>query len=266
MCYYVSHRILVTNLLPRRSIAFDKSNRSTTNQATIDQTRRLGFYRKLASYRTFREAYMPGLVVNEENAIQATDNIPLDQIPLHLPFSVPLADRAQTCSPSLFVVEADLRYGQASDALEELRRHLRTRTNTNRFKIKNVTGQRANTRARTLQNSIDKRVKISAAKYRWARDAYIALVGLGPSEGVLQELMPADVRALNERGLTEYEKEERRRLRFRVGLPNEDDEFTVEETTSGGPGEGYRTLSWIWLRPTGSADEEADMQEGKVKV
>lgn len=156
-----------------------------------------------------------------------------------------------------------MRHGQASDALEELRRHLRTRTCTNRFKIKNVTGQRANTRARTLQNGIDKRVKVSAAKYRCARDAHFGLVGPGEWEQVLRVLDPGDVRALNERALTEHEKEERHHLRLRVGLPDEG-QFTVDEATTGGPGEGFRTLSWIWLRPTDSTGncDDLDMHEG----
>lgn len=244
-------------------MAFDKSNSATHKQATRVQDRRLGFHRKLANYRSLRDIHMPGLVVNEDRSSHAVNETPLHQFPLHLPSSIPHGERDRTCHSSLFVVEADLRYGQASDALEELRRHLRTRTSTNRFKIKNVTGQRANTRARTLQKSIDKRVKMSAAKYRRAHDAHLAIVGHGEWESVLQVLEPADVRALNERGLNEHEKEERRRLRLRVGLPNEEDEFAVDETTSGGAGEGYRRLSWIWLRPTGSAEDEADMHAGK---
>lgn len=243
-------------------IAFDKSNEATTSQATLKQNGRLGFFRKLTNYRALRDAYMPGLV-NESIATESTTTVPIHLIPLQLPSSILPTDRSQTCPPDLFVVEADLRFGQAHDALEELRRHLRTRTSTNRFKIKNVTGQRANTRAWTLQKSIDKQVKISAAKYRCARAAYMTLVGPGDWEGALQVLESGDIRALNERGLTMHEKEESRKLRLRVLLPNVNDEFATDETVVGGPGEGYRLLSWIWLKPVGSAEEEADMQEGE---
>lgn len=250
-----------TNASSRRLMLFNKSNGITTSQATLTQDRRLGFFRKLTNYRVLRDAYMPG-IINEGLAIETAAEIPIHSIPLQLPSSVLPADRARTCQAYLFAVEADLRYGQAHDALEEVRRHLRTRTSTNRFKIKNITGQRANTRARTLQKSIDKRIKISTAKYRCARAAHLALIGPGVWESVLQALEPADVRALNERSLTTHEEEESRRLRLRTRLPNENDEFTIDETTTGGPGEGFRTLSWIWLRPTGSQEEEAEIHEG----
>jgi hypothetical protein len=207
---------------------------------------------------------MPGLVVNEDTSTNPT---PLHLILLHLPSSVAPVDRVSVCPTSLCTVEAELRYGQACDALEEVRRHLRTRTCTNRFKIKNITGQRANTRARTLQNNIDKKVKLSVAKYRCARQAYLALVGPGEWEDTLRLLDKADVRALNERSLTEHEKEERRQLRLRVGLPNEDDQFAVEETTVGGAGEGHRRLSWIWFRPSGDDDEDNPaMNEGEMHI
>jgi hypothetical protein len=52
----------------------------------------------------------------------------------------------KTCAVGLLEVEADLREGEARDALQALRQGLRTRTMTNRFRLRNCTGQRMLTR------------------------------------------------------------------------------------------------------------------------
>jgi len=136
----------------------------TDHQATLAQERLHSFHHKLGHYRSLCAIHMPGLMLNEEQSDYGSSTA-VNEIPLHLPSSVATVDQMQTALPELFEAKADLQYGQAWDALDELRRHLRTRTCTNRFKIKNITGQRANTRARTMQKGIDVRVKLAAAKY-----------------------------------------------------------------------------------------------------
>jgi hypothetical protein len=231
-----------------------------TDYQSIYLQERLGsFHRKLAQYRVLRSIHMPGLVVQE--TLVSLNTVPVSQILLHLPSSIPEADRERVAPSATYTAEADLRYGQAMDALNELRRQLRTRTCTNRFRIKNITGQRASTQARTMQKGIDGRVKLAAAKYRSAHAAHLALIGPGEWEKTLRELRPDDVRALNERALTEQEKEDRRVLRRRAGLQNEG-EFQIEETTTGGPGEGFRTLSWIWLQTSKDGEDDLAMHDG----
>lgn len=204
---------------------------------------------------------MPGLVVNsdQDSPTPASPHL----VYLHLPSSIPQAERVSVAPHAVYEAEAEIRFCQATDALDELRRHLRTRTCTQRFKLKNITGQRASTRARTLQKGIDARVKLAAAKYRCAREAYLSLVGPGDWERVLRRLEPEDVRSMNERSLNEHEKEEHRKARSWMGLSNEG-VFEVAGGVAGGPGEGNRTLSWIWCQTTELEDDdnELDMHEG----
>lgn len=263
--YVIFPSLRAMNLIPcchRRNWALErKKSGLTDHQATMVQERLLTFHRKLVYYRSLRAVHMPGLMVNEEQSPYSSTTPP-DEISLHLPSSVAVVSRDRIALPQLFEAEAELRYAQAWDALDELRRHLRTRTCTNRFKIKNITGQRANTRARTMQKGIDDRVKLAAAKYRHAREAYLALKGPGEWESTLRILAAGDVRALNERAMTEHEKEEQRRLRLRVVADGEG-EFQIEETAVGGPGEGHRMLSWIWLQVSSGLGDDLEMHHGE---
>jgi hypothetical protein len=204
---------------------------------------------------------MPGFSSADDQP--STTQVSPHLIPLHLPSSIPMEERSSVASAEVCEAEAELRFCQATDALDELRRHLRTRTCTQRFKKKHITGQRASTRARTLQKSIDSRIKLCAARYRCAREAYLALIGPGDWEKSLRILEPADVRSLNEKSANEHEKEEARLIRLHLGLSNEG-VFTVDDGGVGRLGEGYRTLSWIWCRTTEITedDDRLDMHDG----
>lgn len=144
-------------------------------------------------------------------------------------------------------MEDRIRYAEASDALEDLRHHLRTRSFTNKFKIKNITGQIKNTRAREVQHRVDDKVRASELRYRRARDAVKKLRGSGDWEKVLQVLDKSDVRALNERELNAQELFDEQQLRARLGTSA----TTISEerviVQASAVGEGLRRPSWIWF-------------------
>jgi hypothetical protein len=85
------------------------------------------------------------------------------------------------------------------------------------------------------------------------------LRGHGKWEETLKVLHDNDVRALNERALTEHEKQERE-LRTVTGRRTADDtcEGVVVE---GAIGKGRRKLSWIWMSVSGDENSLA-MHEG----
>ena len=178
-----------------------------------------------------------------------------EDIPLFLPSAVALHDaRDEVCDRQLCNLEDRLRETQAKEALEDLRRHLRTRTFASKYKIKHAVGQRANTRARQWLATIERRAMSSAKLYRHARTALMELRGPGDWERTLKVLADDDVRSLNERVLTEQEKADRAALRRAAGMPVEGVLGLAYE--SGPPiGEGRRTLSWIWLADGGSEDD-----------
>ncbi|KAJ7756678.1 hypothetical protein B0H16DRAFT_1314937 [Mycena metata] len=118
-------------------------------------------------------------------------------------------------------VEARLQEGEAAEALEGLRHGLRTKTATTRFKVRNWSGQRALTCGQGILRHINIKIHASKLRYRYARQAVLKLKGHGEWEKTLKVLTEDDVRALNERALTEEEKSERERLRDAGGVPEE---------------------------------------------
>lgn len=141
------------------------------------------------------------------------------------------------CDLKLQEIEWRLRYAQACDALEDLRRHLCIRTHLYQFKDRFVRGQRPNTRARVIVNSVEHKVRTSAARYRTAHGALCMLAPFLDKTGwenIVRQLDDVDIRPMTE---------------------GEDGET-----------EGRRSLSWIWR--TGSLMSDASnpeqLQEGMI--
>lgn len=165
---------------------------------------------------------------------------------------------------ALVDVEERLREAQAFEALEEVRRYLRQRSFASSFKIKNITGQRANTRARQWLNTINTKVVAAKHTYRHARAALLALRGSGSWENTLRVLDDNDVRGLNERALTEQERAEREAIRERGGLV--DEVHGVPVLSAVAIGDGRRTLSWIWSAPGSGDQSDSETTKGMSRL
>ncbi|KAF9512226.1 hypothetical protein BS47DRAFT_1297932, partial [Hydnum rufescens UP504] len=101
-----------------------------------------------------------------------------------------------------------------------------------------LSGQNPNTRAQTLLNKAEARMNRIAMRYSVARKSYLTLAGSGEWESVLKPLGKDDLCALSA-----HEDDAARRPRD-------------------GPGEGHRTLSWIWITPAAPhRDDTLDMHE-----
>ncbi|KAI0057942.1 hypothetical protein BV25DRAFT_1811627 [Artomyces pyxidatus] len=211
----------------------------TALQAAQTQEARSALLRQIFKFRAEQEARMPDVSTHFEVDDTSFSSTP-EKIKLYLPSDLPQDIRDRLCPPHYAAIEGQLRYAQASDALDELRRHLRIRTYLNNYKIKNVTGQVANTRARGLQSRVDQKVKAAAARYRRCRAAYTVLVGPGDWEARLQVLHDEDIRGLGERGVRDRELSEHERVRNWT-FPERIEEGGVN------PGESTRTLSWLWF-------------------
>lgn len=153
-------------------------------------------------------------------------------LPSALPCQIP-------CDTKLQEIEWNLHYGQAHNALGELRQALHSHSYMLRFKDRFLRGQGANTRAQNCLKSVDSKVNASAAKYRAAHRAMVALS-----------------RPLGKVGWHNT-------LRF---LTNEDIRLM---TTGAGDlqSEGHRRVSWIWLmcgcgEEPAEEDGEQDLQDG----
>ena len=234
----------------------------TVLQKAQFQERRVALRKRINTFRKQQTEYMPGLrhVLRDPSVLDDNLDILAERIKLYLPSELSAGShRNRACTTGLAGVEERLREAAARDGLSQLRRSLRTRTFLNKWRVQNVSGQRMSTRARSLQHRVDIKVHESKSRYRHARQALLALRGPGTWTNVLKELKDDDVRALNERALTEREKAQREH-RIKTGKPLDDDSYegVVVKGTSG---ESRRKLSWIWMSQAEDEDSPS-MVEG----
>ncbi|KIP01466.1 hypothetical protein PHLGIDRAFT_80565, partial [Phlebiopsis gigantea 11061_1 CR5-6] len=227
--------------------------------------RRRALRKKIIMLRDLQRVFMPLLSSTvcfaPNGAIEDADGgatQEVEHVPLFLPSHPALeSSRSAICDKTVIDVEMRLREAQAHEALDDLRHQLRIRTFANKYKKQQITGQRMNLRARKWQQTIDERAASCAARYRVAREALLRLRGPGDWEKSLKPLHDEDIRAINDRALTQHELEERRSIREAGGLPV--DGIFGQSTQDGVEvGEGRRTLSWIWLVDGGDSQSDSD--------
>ncbi|KAJ7133853.1 hypothetical protein C8R46DRAFT_923494 [Mycena filopes] len=214
---------------------------------------------RLQAFRKLQGTYMPKLrryLTTTQKAVWDADNQQPEATRLFMPSEIASEDaRKRACAKGLEGVEARLRTGEIGDALKQLRQGLRTRTMTNRFKIRNWTGQRALTRGQGILRQINIRIHSAKLRYRYGRQALMRLKKHGAWEKEWPYLEDDDVRALNDRSLREEEQAH--------------DAFLGALGTADGPaargavaaGEGHRKLSWIWYSAGTRVDGDDKIHE-----
>lgn len=257
----------------REALKRDAQQQPTGNALTqtTRMERRIAMWKKIQLFRKAQAIYMPGL----SRAIEAAEDQPgrpdwqqAENVPLYMPSSLDPLIRSSACDTRIAAIEESLREAQGYEMLDEMRSGLRARMFANKFKIKNVTGQRANTQARSWQKTIDRKVIVAKHTYRRARTALLVLRGPGEwSEKILRQLNDADVRAFNERALTEEEAREREQARRAAGTL-EEEVLAVPVEDGAALGEGRRTVSWIWYSTgtIGLRQSDEDLDEGTVSL
>lgn len=222
--------------------------------------RRNGIQKKLKRYLQLLPLYIPEYVKKFLAVIELGAQLAEDVL-VPLPSSFTTQIRMATCPPSVTSIEERLREAQAFEALNDVRRYLRQRSFASGFKIKNITGQRANTRARQWINTINSKVINAKLLYRCARSCLLSIRGPGDWEKTLRVLADADVRAVNERALTAEEKADRLAVQEAGGVVDPVDGVAVQQTVS--LGDGRRTLSWIWYASGGLDANDSETVNGK---
>ena len=120
--------------------------------------------------------------------------IPIEKVRLWLPSSFAASERAQMGLEKVAGVEAELREGQANDALEALRAGLAEKSLRFRTEVKPAKSQRATTRAWDSIHRADKEIRQAVQCYQLARSA---LGNLGASKELLgryQEIQKKDLK------------------------------------------------------------------------
>lgn len=190
----------------------------TVNEKTSLQAKRNVLKHRIMNWRRIQEVYMSGvnslLVAHESDSGDSAEEP--ENIKLWLPSDVPENICERACTPGLREKETRLRYGQADDALHQLRRQLRVEMGMKRYHGAAMGGssQRAVTRARELLAQLAGKRNRIVARYRRAFEVLERLHPGGPWSLTLRKLEGNDIRAP-----------------------------TSQEH---GLGEGYRELSWIW--------------------
>ncbi|TFK79910.1 hypothetical protein K466DRAFT_605772 [Polyporus arcularius HHB13444] len=154
------------------------------------------------------------------DATPAAANTLIEDIKLWLPSALPPSLSSLQSLSSLRDKERRLRLAQLSDCLDDIRRLRRVLTGITEFKRLNVsgTGQRANTRIRSLYARFEAKIRRSVLRYRAARVAMEALDPQGEWAVQFKILHDGDVK----------------------GPGREDDAAS----------EGRHETSWIWLTPS----------------
>ncbi|KAJ7855815.1 hypothetical protein B0H13DRAFT_2357656 [Mycena leptocephala] len=229
--------------------------------------RRTAISKRIRAFHKLQRTYMPNvrkfLTASQRTLWDSEADREAEAIRLFLPSDI--ADqtkRIKACAEGLPEVEGRLREGEAHAALETLRKGLRVRTMTNRYRVRNATGQRALTRGQGVLRQNNVRIHKAKLRYQYARNALSRVRGNGEWERVLRVLEDSDVRALNERALTDEEKAQRGAVH---------DLRDVEEGGMAMYGvvalrESRRTLSWIWYTAkTGEPTEEELVEALRVE-
>lgn len=256
--------------MSRQSLRTEVKGRrnQTLLQTTSLVERRTTLLKRVQRFRELQRTYMIGFDhvlyarEKEEARAKAAKELPspppvhVEDFPLFMPSGLTTKAHVRIfCLNDLAGMEDRMRFAEATDALERLRHFLRTRSFANIFKVANVTGQVRSTRARESQNRIDDKVRAASQKYRRARAALKTLRGSGAWEEDLQVLKNQDIRALNERELTQQEQDEEAQLHAANGIVTQRDIDRAAEARrtqqSASLGEGRRAPSWIWYTNVG---------------
>ncbi|KAJ7611265.1 hypothetical protein FB45DRAFT_1119943 [Roridomyces roridus] len=237
----------------------------TPSQRLAFLKRRTTLRNRIQKFRQIQRIYMPVLRSILSDAQREMLDGTGEQLPeptrLFMPSEIsdPIR-RKQACAIGLPAIEGRMRLGEAEDALESVRHRLRTRTMTNRYKLRNWTGQGMMTKGQGILRQINIKIHQAKLRYQYSRAALLVLQGHGAWEDRLRVLRDDDVRALNERTLTTEEKAQNAHW---AELGGAIIEGGVERAAVLAQGEGSHTLSWIWYSPGASAFAASETDDGK---
>ena len=210
----------------------------TEIQRTHILERRNRLMRRISSWQSIQELYIPGIGLHRRSAETrgSTDGtFDAEEINLFLPSNLVPRFHVDT---KLAEYEWRLRYAIAHDLLSELRRQLLILGTMYQSKDRYVRGQEHNTRSITLIKNVQSRINYAATRYRSNRDALLSLstfLNKSGWETTLRVLADTDLRGLKE-----------------------------GEDASGS--EGRRTLSWIWMTQRENKTEMTEsMSEGDYR-
>ena len=162
------------------------------------QEKRNALMRRIKKWRELQLIYMPGAIApllhtSEDNA-EDNDTETAETVPLLLPSSLDPRTHERICLQRVADHERLLRMAQLQDSIIELQhaRKIRRKLLLNHYTQIAGQGQRANTRSRTVLNSVESRIVKFVERYRIAYRALLQLDPSGDWQEVFLELKDSD--------------------------------------------------------------------------
>ena len=211
--------------------------------ADLEEKRRI-LISRINKWREIQLAYIPdigSLVANMASKL-LSGSLAAEDVPLFLPSSLSPNFQSAPAFMKTLGRETQLCIAQADDALADIRHHLRIISGLWLFKKVNIsgTGNRPNTRMRSLFNRFNHRMRQSVLRYRAARSSLLAAnLERQHWEDRLKDLKDSDVRG-----------------------PGKDD-FYLQEAGKAtyGASKGRYEISWIWLVPQTKSEIDRNSSE-----
>ena len=152
--------------------------RSDGQKATLLENRAALLY-QIEKWRQIQAVYMPGVLDTDTTDLEPLQKVKAESIKLWLPSQLG-EDRDRICLDGVVNGEAELRFAQLEDSLNDLRRARRTRRGLITFHKVQLTGQgqKTQTKSQAAMQTIQDRIDRCVRRYRVARNA---LLHLNPS-------------------------------------------------------------------------------------
>ncbi|EIW81617.1 hypothetical protein CONPUDRAFT_73294 [Coniophora puteana RWD-64-598 SS2] len=215
----------------------------TADERSQFEQRRTSLRREISRLQEVQRAYMPGVETLITQKDGNSDHEP-EKVILWMPSSLN-AEARKICTHDIANTELELREAECHAALEKIRSLIQTKYHFQIYRNLNVRGQKKSSRARTLIDEYERKIRVVHSKYEHAHTAFLSLKGPGHSGLELKILTKADIRALNEPTMEPVTPRRRARV--------------VEQ----GLGEGQRIISWIWtMKGISGTDSGRHEQEG----
>ncbi|KAL1658241.1 hypothetical protein GGF50DRAFT_67646 [Schizophyllum commune] len=233
----------------QRRIVADLAGRAVLPMSLegLINNRRRSLLEKITPFNDLLKTYMPG-VPSLPSDVSGEKVVEPEHLPITMPSRIPGDKRRMVCAEGLPEKELQLRRAQARDALQLLRKKLHAKQYYIEFRNKNFTGQKQNTRARTMIVTLQERIDSDAETYRAARAAILALRGVDEDPD-FPKLLAKDLQLEGE--LTEEDDGAARRLAEAGRQRNRH----VHVSTS------KHTMSWLWTANGIHSDTSVDKAE-----
>ncbi|KAJ7773717.1 hypothetical protein DFH07DRAFT_767661 [Mycena maculata] len=229
--------------------------------------------KNIQQLRTLQATYTPAAIIalNARPVPENEEEEPIEKEPLFLPSALTAEQRATEPLKGLTVIEDVLRDMQCSTTLQFLHRQLNVKSRLLNYKCLHARHQGPNTRARTMVQRNETKIRLHSEKYQMAWEAKRCLAGGDPSKVGWRLLMAEDVRCMEDaaelaQGADKWKAQERRRA-WEAQLQDTGELLPMMEAEQAEEGErevrggkNVREVSWIWT-VVGTAGSDADLED-----